>query len=208
MKSCSGHRALMDAMQHLLYRMFFLVHFILLQHAAAAARHHVQTESKLTRYLACFKKATYKVSELRLMRMYVKRFHNPVNTLLPGFSCCWLNRRWMEDSWSCVLHLCLGGRLKSGLEGMWSSRPVRSCSEPLLSTGAAYKLYRTLEPQRFHRLVVSWEINVKHFHDYVLLCDGTWITLSYGQNKTCVEVILGFGKQWETCFTILSHFID
>lgn len=57
------------------------------------------------------------------------------------FSSWWLH--WMEDSWGCVLCRCLGGRRTPGLVGMSSSQPVRSCSEPLLSSGAAQKLYCT-----------------------------------------------------------------
>lgn len=75
--------------------------------------------------------------------MYTKLFVTQWRLPSKDLFSCWLHRGWIKNSRSCVLCHCLGGRQTLGLVGMSSSQPVRSCSEPLLSSAAAQKLYCT-----------------------------------------------------------------
>jgi len=64
---------------------------------------------------------------------------NPPKDFCLSLFYCWLqsSSKWRRAK----LCLCLGGRQLPVLAGMLSSQPVRSCSRPLLFTGAAQKLY-------------------------------------------------------------------
>lgn len=117
---------------------YFICTFIPLRHAALNPRHCVYKlvvllQHRLTWYFICF----------TMWHMWFGRNLHcdfPTWWIISSQDSLFLSvTSSMKDSGSCVLCQCLGWRRLSGLVGMLSCRPVRSCSEPLLST--AQKLY-------------------------------------------------------------------